>query len=241
MAGPSWISMYLLYPVVFVYSFNIVSAATRYYSKTDLCPGYAVAMALHPNMRFAYFREEWQTRPEWIEQAERTVKEIWKTTYCGYSAAQAIRLHGADSQDLNHHFHDSKLGIRWDRKRLALGLYDTANNDIMDEFQQDPPTRNDVNDVVKYWRMHSGIPQYCDLARMALDYLTIPAMSAEPKQVFSGAKLALSESWCGVGDDAIEAFECLKSWHRAGWAEGSRQDVKEVEEMLHALRERDSE
>jgi hypothetical protein len=55
--------------------------------KSDLCPAYAIAVALHPNMKRAYFREEWQQKPEWIARAEATVDSVWKETYRGYSAA----------------------------------------------------------------------------------------------------------------------------------------------------------
>jgi len=75
---------------------------------------------------------------------------------------------------------------------------------------------------------------------MALDYLTIPAMSAEPERVFSGAKITLSDRRCRMGDDALEALECLQSWQRDGLIAGTRDDIKAVEEMLHALCEEDS-
>jgi len=46
---------------------------------------------------------------------------------------------------------------------------------------------------------------------MALTYLTLPAMSAEPERVFSGAEITRSDSSCRMGDDVLEAVECLKS------------------------------
>jgi hypothetical protein len=74
---------------------------------------------------------------------------------------------------------------------------------------------------------------------MALDYLTIPAMSAEPERVFSGAKITLSDRRYRMGDDALEALECLKSWQRDGLIAVTRKDIKAVEEILHALYEED--
>ena len=74
---------------------------------------------------------------------------------------------------------------------------------------------------------------------MAFDYLIIPAMSAEPERVFSGAKITLSDRRCRMGDDALEALECLQSWQRDGLIAGTREDIKAVEEMLHALCEED--
>jgi hypothetical protein len=44
---------------------------------------------------------------------------------------------------------------------------------------------------------------------MDLEYLSIPAMSAEPERVFSVAKLTLSDQRCRLGDDAIIAINAL--------------------------------
>jgi hypothetical protein len=51
---------------------------------------------------------------------------------------------------------------------------------------------------------------------MALEVLSIPAMSTEPERVFSGAKITMSDRQCRLGDNIIEALECRKSWEREG-------------------------
>jgi hypothetical protein len=47
---------------------------------------------------------------------------------------------------------------------------------------------------------------------MALDILSIPAMSADPERLFSGAKITISDRRTSLGIYTIEALECLKSW-----------------------------
>ena len=47
---------------------------------------------------------------------------------------------------------------------------------------------------------------------MALDILSIPAMSADPERLFSGAKITISDRRNRLGIYTIEALECLKSW-----------------------------
>jgi len=81
---------------------------------------------------------------------------------------------------------------------------------MMEHYQQDLPLAGEqILDVVSYWRAKMLEPHWRDLARMALDYLTIPAMSLEPKRVFSAAKITLTDRRCRMGDDAIEALKCL--------------------------------
>ena len=117
---------------------------------------------------------------------------------------------------------------------------DDIDIDMMERYQQDPPLAGEqILDVVSYWRAKALEPQWRDLARMALDYLTIPAMSAEPERVFSAAKITLTDRRCRMGDDAIEALECLKSWQRDGLIATKKQDIRVIEDMLNALCEED--
>ena len=47
---------------------------------------------------------------------------------------------------------------------------------------------------------------------MAIDILSIPAMSDEPERVFSGARRTVSWERMRLGPEMIERLECLKSW-----------------------------
>ena len=49
---------------------------------------------------------------------------------------------------------------------------------------------------------------------MVLGILSIPAMLADPKRLFSSAKLLISVLRNKLGMDIIEAFEYLKSWYK---------------------------
>jgi hypothetical protein len=140
----------------------------RYYGLTDLCPAYIVAVALDPTMKITWFRDEWHDKPDWIEQAERTVDDIWRTSYRGESGAVFAEEDGADQND-------SKLP-RWRRKRRQRRQRRAADDlarDSMEAFQHEPPVdEHAVQDVIKYWAAKRTEPRWKDLARMALEYLT---------------------------------------------------------------------
>jgi hypothetical protein len=202
----------------------------RYYAKTDHCPAYIVALALDPSLKLKYIREEWQDRPEWIEAAETTLHRLWTTTYRGQSRVASVVQSSPppDQQDndrwLNH----------WQRKRRAQQQADTR--DAMEIFQEEPPLDPEaVTDVIGYWARKRHDPKWKDLAKMALEFLSIPAMSAEPERVFSSAKITLDDRRCQLGDDAINALECLKSWQRDGLISASHAEIRELEAMLKAL------
>ena len=88
-------------------------------------------------------------------------------------------------------------------------LWSTGRLDEIFQQEQFPP--NEIKDVIGYWSARRLEPRWKDLAQMALEYLSIPAMSAEPERVFSGAKITISDRRCGLGDEAINALQCLKS------------------------------
>jgi hypothetical protein len=188
-------------------------------------------------MKLAYFREEWAARPGWIVGAVEAIDHSWDESYRGYSAAHPEERQG---EELEAGAEEGHQLSRWDRKRRALNQQN-ENVDMMSRFQQDPPVNEPVTDVVQFWFGKSMDPRWRDLARMALDYLTVPAMSAEPERVFSAAKLTLSDRRCRMGDDAVEALECLKSWQRDGLIAASRLDIKAMEDMLNALCQEDLE
>jgi hypothetical protein len=56
--------------------------------------------------------------------------------------------------------------------------------------------------------------KYPNLTRMALNVLSVPAMSDEPERLFSSAGLTLTDRRNRAGIDLIEALEQLKSWYK---------------------------
>ena len=56
-------------------------------------------------------------------------------------------------------------------------------------------------------------------------------MSADPKRLFSSAKLLISDLRNKLGIDIIKAFECLKSWYKIKGQEG---EFKYLEEIIRA-------
>ena len=54
--------------------------------------------------------------------------------------------------------------------------------------------------------------RFPNLSRIALDLLSIPAMSADPERFWSGAKITVADRHGKLKIETIEALECLKSW-----------------------------
>jgi hypothetical protein len=52
---------------------------------------------------------------------------------------------------------------------------------------------------------------YLYLSKMSIDILSIPAMSAEPERLFSGARITITDRRNKPRIETIEAIESLKS------------------------------
>jgi hAT family C-terminal dimerisation region len=91
---------------------------------------------------------------------------------------------------------------------------DITRTDEFNLYLNGPTTLLPLSTNLYRWWTNSGSPQ---LASMAFDILSIPAMSAETERVFSGVKLTISPTRNRLGEDVIEATECLNRWYRAGY------------------------
>jgi hypothetical protein len=62
--------------------------------------------------------------------------------------------------------------------------------------------------LIWWWNNRGTFPTLYE----ALDKLAIPAMSTECERMFSSAKKMITPASNRLGDDIIEACECLKAW-----------------------------
>jgi hypothetical protein len=73
------------------------------------------------------------------------------------------------------------------------------------------PLLTEIKDAQSWWLESTQRRIYLNLSLMAIDILSIPAMSAELERLFFSAKLTVSDIKNKLGVDSIEATECLKS------------------------------
>jgi len=81
---------------------------------------------------------------------------------------------------------------------------------IMDKYEEylsTPPLKaGTVTNLVIWWGHHSG--QWLNLSRLALDALSISAMSAECERCFSDAGRTITDERASLEPEAIEACSC---------------------------------
>jgi hypothetical protein len=68
--------------------------------------------------------------------------------------------------------------------------------------------------VRKWWLLPEQQRDYPNLSKMALDILSIPAMSASIERLFSSANITVSDRRNRLTADTVEMIESLKSWQK---------------------------
>ena len=85
-----------------------------------------------------------------------------------------------------------------------------------DEYTRycEAPPHHDFEDVRDWWLAPEQQAIYPNLSKMALNLLSIPAMSAAPERLFSSCKITITDRRNKLSVKVIEALECLRSWYK---------------------------
>ncbi|KIX05612.1 uncharacterized protein Z518_03584 [Rhinocladiella mackenziei CBS 650.93] len=193
----------------------------------DLTPVYYAAIALHPEMKFEYFEEEWGDRPDWIRTAKEVTIALWESEYkCQTSSSDDVLI-----------WKDSKEEPEWKRKKQARLAKDTQ--DSLQRYLE-KEEGDQIDNPLQYWitKLQDSSSRHKFIASMRVAIHNIPGMSTEVERVFSSTKILISERRNRLSDDIIEASECLKAWQKEQLTLSYDQDIRKMDEMLDDLEER---
>jgi len=187
----------------------------KYYNMTEESPAYIAALVLDPNSKWKYIESNWKR--EWVTQARVMMDSLWDDYKPNPQASMTSTL--APEASSKNAFSQWKK-----RHQSTPSSEDEYRRYCASECTYEVNPRS-------WWLEKTQQMSYPNLSRLALDILSIPAMSADPEHLFSSAKLLISYLRNKLGMDIIEAFECLKSWYKIkGW-EG---EFKYLEEVIGA-------
>lgn len=179
----------------------------KYYAMTEEVPAYAAALLLDPTRRMAYIRQNWPS--EWHQTAIRAAQELWSAEYKGLASPDEPTIpmpppKRAKSNELSQLFGvvEVKKTARVERDDLLL-------------FAEADPIEIDCTPLA-WWCRSEQLAMYPRLSRMAIDILSIPAESAEPERVFSGARRTASWDRLKMSCASLERVECIGNWLREG-------------------------
>lgn len=160
---------------------------------------YAAATLLAPCGRKAYFERNWP---------EEEMTSMIETVHSYYLEFYANQIPVPDKT--------KTIAYRPTPREMMLGMHTTMSEsqqqtqgDAFFVYINKPPERDEV-DVLNWWLQYGPI----ELRQMALDILSIPAMSAEVERVFSSAKRLLTPDRNALNIESLEIYETLRNWWR---------------------------
>jgi hypothetical protein len=189
----------------------------KYYRLSDDNPVYAAALILHPSRRKAHIQKNWQK--SWHKKAFDSVKKLWEDDYKEMIMIDDPSLIITDQEPDGYDVLARELDVVGGA--LDIDEYET--------FTSQKPISIDCSPLT-WWLRDEQQNHYPNLSNMASDILSIPAMSADPERVFSGARRTISWDRMLLGAATIEKGECLKSWIRSGITRGLPEGV--INEVL---------
>lgn len=186
----------------------------KYYQLSDESPAYGAAIVLHPSRRLAHIKKNWPRA--WHKSVLDGVRKHWKTHYQALPIATMTPPVGNRETVLDE----------YDILAQELDVASPAMSDLdeYESFVAQPPVVIDCAPLA-WWLREEQQQTYPRLSRMAVDILSVPAMSAEPERVFSGARRTISWDRCQLGGHTIERGECMKSWIKSGITQGIAVDL----------------
>ena len=142
-------------------------------------------------MKFKYFETEWIDHPDWISNAKAEVQKLWQSEYkpapltpqeTQLPVTQYIQgaSPGVESSGEISEFRDLPHWKRCKRARLAAD-----DNDELDRYLMRDTEHELAAGLLSYWQEHSDDIRSNNVAKMALEVFSIPAMSADPERLFS--------------------------------------------------------
>lgn len=180
----------------------------KYYTMSEDVPVYAAALLLDPSRRVAYIRQNWPQ--EWHSTAISSVVDLWSAEYEGFSVPERPELMMPPPRQQQ----ENQLSQLFKRVEVKKKVISIEQDDLL-LFTEAEPVEIDCTPL-EWWCRSEQLARYPRLSRMAIDILSIPAESAEPERVFSGARRTTSWDRLSITCANIEKVECIGNWLREG-------------------------
>ena len=174
---------------------------------------YAAALILYPARCMRYIEANWMKK-----QVKPTLAKVQKLQEEYQDLApipEPAPLYSRSSQR------------KTQEKRRELNTFDQIAQSLSQVAQptsQDKYEDYNARELYSLGKGTSALLWWCQdmqrqrqpqLSYMAIDILSIPAMSDEPERVFSGARRTISWERGQMEPETLEMIECLKHWKRS--------------------------
>jgi len=175
-----------------------------------------MALILHPLRRTEWIRQKWPA--ERANKALHSAQLLWEryrdapSRYASERLSYDIAIHGKEQEKENEIKKPRRLNkfqeLREKRKEEA------CRSEIKDEYMEycTEPSYDPKVHALEWWLQDVQQKRFPRLSSLALEVLSIPAMSAEIERIFSGGRRTMRWDRARLSVQTLEWLECQKNW-----------------------------
>jgi hypothetical protein len=185
----------------------------KWYNKTDASITWVASIVLHPRFKFQWFEEHWSSTGEArsLAQAKTKLRRLWEKDY--KSEDTRARLSKSPDPPTKPSYLEEILNKQAPSiSSSAGGIRASSRKDELHQYLTESPTN--LLGPVEYWKAREN--DWPHLARMAFDFLSIPAMSSECERVFSSCGKITTPESSRLSGKMLWHSECVKNWQARG-------------------------
>lgn len=192
----------------------------KYTKLLRMCPVYVAATILHPKYRLGGIK---QAAPGFLNEAEQQFKAFFKKYWASEARSPSpppseSSPFSANPTEWRTAFMERSPTPEAEGQRLSPDAEFDKYLKMKITREKDNKGRPIAIDPLRWWRDHkTAFPL---LSQMAIDVLSIPAMSAACERVFSQGKLTITSQRHCMRAATLELLLCLKDWLRNGTLAG---------------------
>lgn len=174
---------------------------SKYYEESDRTPIYDTALLLHPEKRRRYIDRHWEEN--WREPAIAAARQYW-AKYKDRPVTSTPTTKPGETQ------HEPSA---YELLKQSMSVLDgPGDEDEFEKFVNAQPRHMTTKTPLEWWCREEQRLEYPRLHQMAIEVLSVPAMSDDPERVFSGTRRTISWDRTRLSAETIEKLECLGNW-----------------------------
>jgi len=166
-------------------------------------PAYWAATILHPR-----FKTRWLRRNLPDKRTNSIIASFKRLFQRDYKQPESPRDRGDHSRQPRAQVPSLTTSFLFEEDYYSSEAETVEANDKVERYLSEAIEVTDT--PILWWKSHEE--EYPQLSRIALDYLSIPTMSAECKRLFSIAKLLFSIRRTSLSEETVCMLLCLKNW-----------------------------
>jgi hypothetical protein len=171
-----------------------------------------MALILHPARRTKWLLSQWPK--DRADKAIHFCQWLWEKHRDSLLASSSFSYEAQHIGQLGKKSQAPKeLNVFERIKEQRAQQLRPQSQDEYDDYCQEPSYDPGINPL-QWWLQDAQRKRFPRLSALALNILSIPAMSAEPERVFSGGRRTISWDRAKLSVSTLEILECQKNWRK---------------------------